>query len=93
MNALLDAFLRYMPTAAEEPPVEAKHAKTGAPATITPDPAGPLVARVFKTAADPFVGRLTYPYELVELEHAHVLAADLCERFLAEHQIDPRTAL
>jgi elongation factor G len=60
MNALLDAFLRYMPTAAEEPPVEAKDAKTGQPVTITPDPAGPLVARVFKTAADPFVGRLTY---------------------------------
>jgi elongation factor G len=60
MNALLDAFIRYMPTAAEEPPVAAKNAKTGADATITPDPAGPLVARVFKTAADPFVGRLTY---------------------------------
>ena len=60
MNALLDAFIRYMPTAAEEPPVEAKNAKTGAEVTITPDPAGPLVARVFKTAADPFVGRLTY---------------------------------
>jgi elongation factor G len=60
MNALLDAFIRYMPTAAEEPPVEATFAKGGDPATITPDPAGPLVARVFKTAADPFVGRLTY---------------------------------
>ncbi len=60
MNALLDAFLRYMPTAAEEPPVAAKDARTGADATITPDPSGPLVARVFKTAADPFVGRLTY---------------------------------
>src|SRR5436305_1507528 len=60
MNALLDAFIRYLPTAAEEPAVEAKDAKTGAPVTITPDPNGPLVARVFKTAADPFVGRLTY---------------------------------
>jgi len=60
MKALLDAFIRYMPTAAEEPAVAAKHAKTGAEATITPDPSGPLVARVFKTAADPFVGRLTY---------------------------------
>jgi elongation factor G len=60
MTALLDAFLRYMPTAAEEPPVEAKDAKAGQPVTITPDPNGPLVARVFKTAADPFVGRLTY---------------------------------
>ncbi|HYN64632.1 MAG TPA: elongation factor G [Candidatus Limnocylindrales bacterium] len=27
---------------------------------ITPDPAGPFVAQVFKTTADPFVGRLTY---------------------------------
>jgi elongation factor G len=60
MNALLDAFIRYMPTAAEEPAVEAKNAKTGAEASIKPDPSGPLVARVFKTSADPFVGRLTY---------------------------------
>lgn len=28
--------------------------------TLTPDPAGPLVAQVFKTLADPFVGKLTY---------------------------------
>ena len=27
---------------------------------VAPDPDGPLLARVFKTAADPFVGRLTY---------------------------------
>ena len=60
MAALLDAFIRYMPTAAEEPPVPAKNAKSGDEVTITPDPNGPLVARVFKTAADPFVGRLTY---------------------------------
>ena len=60
INALLDAFIRYMPTAAEEPAVPATNAKTGAEVTITPDPTGPLVARVFKTAADPFVGRLTY---------------------------------
>jgi elongation factor G len=60
MNALLDAFIRYMPTAAEEPAVPARDAKSGAEVTITPDPAGQLVARVFKTAADPFVGRLTY---------------------------------
>ncbi|MFN8583964.1 MAG: elongation factor G [Dehalococcoidia bacterium] len=29
-------------------------------ATVTVDPSGPLVAHVFKTTADPFVGRLTY---------------------------------
>jgi elongation factor G len=60
MKALLDAFIRYMPTAAEEPAVPARDAKTDAEVTINPDPGGPLVARVFKTAADPFVGRLTY---------------------------------
>jgi len=60
MKALLDSFIRYMPTAAEEPAVPARDAKTDAEVTINPDPAGPLVARVFKTAADPFVGRLTY---------------------------------
>ena len=27
---------------------------------VPPDPAGPLLVRVFKTTADPFVGRLTY---------------------------------
>ena len=31
MSALLDAFIRYMPTAAEEPAVEAKHPKGGDP--------------------------------------------------------------
>ncbi len=60
MGALLDAFIRYLPTAAEEPAVPAKHGKTGAEVTISPDPKDNLVARVFKTAADPFVGRLTY---------------------------------
>jgi elongation factor G len=60
MKALLDAFIRYMPTAAEEPAVPARDAKSDSEVTINPDPDGPLVARVFKTAADPFVGRLTY---------------------------------
>jgi elongation factor G len=27
---------------------------------VAPDPAGPLLVRVFKTSADPFVGRLTF---------------------------------
>jgi elongation factor G len=74
MNALLDAFIRYLPTAAEEPPVEARDAKTDKPATITPDPAGQLVARVFKTAADPFVGRLTYLRILSGTLHGQVHA-------------------
>jgi elongation factor G len=74
MNALLDAFIRYMPTAAEEPAVEATHPKGGDAVTITPDPNGPLVARVFKTAADPFVGRLTYLRILSGTLHAQAHA-------------------
>jgi elongation factor G len=58
--ALLDAFLRYLPMASEEPAVAASDPKTGASVSVAPDPAGPLLVRVFKTAADPYVGRLTY---------------------------------
>lgn len=60
LNALLDAFLRYLPMASEEPAVPARDARTGAETAVAPDPNGPLVVRVFKTTADPFVGRLTY---------------------------------
>ena len=34
--------------------------KSGDPVEVAPDAAGPLLVRVFKTTADPFVGRLTY---------------------------------
>ena len=38
----------------------ASEPKSGDPVEVAPDPAGPLLVRVFKTTADPFVGRLTY---------------------------------
>ncbi len=60
IRALTDAIVRYLPSSAEEPPVEVTDAKSSSDAKVSADPAGPLVARVFKTAADPFVGRLTY---------------------------------
>jgi elongation factor G len=59
VEAVLDAIVRYLPSPAEEPPVTARDAE-GAEVGVPPDPAGPLVAHVFKTTADPFVGRLTY---------------------------------
>ncbi len=34
--------------------------KSGDEIRVEPDPDGPLLVRVFKTAADPYVGRLTY---------------------------------
>jgi elongation factor G len=59
LGALLDAITRYLPSPAEEGPYAPK-GKDGTNVQVTPDPNGPLVVRVFKTAADPFVGRLTY---------------------------------
>jgi elongation factor G len=60
LRGLLDAIVRYLPTPAEEPPVVAREPKSGDPVEVAPDAAGPLLVRVFKTTADPFVGRLTY---------------------------------
>ena len=59
LQALLDAIVRYLPSPADEGPTQAVD-KDGNAVEIAPDPDGPLLARVFKTAADPFVGRLTY---------------------------------
>jgi elongation factor G len=59
LQALLDAIVRYLPSPADEGAAKAID-KGGATVEVDPDPNGPLLARVFKTAADPFVGRLTY---------------------------------
>ncbi len=59
LRALLDAFVRYLPSPADEPPVKATD-KAGATVEVPADESGPILARVFKTTADPFVGRLTY---------------------------------
>jgi elongation factor G len=59
LQALQDAIVRYLPSPADEGPVSAAD-KAGKPIEVAPDPDGPLLVRVFKTAADPFVGRLTY---------------------------------
>ncbi len=59
LQALLDAFTRYLPSPADEAPVKATD-KAGATSDVPADESGPLLVRVFKTTADPFVGRLTY---------------------------------
>ncbi len=58
LRGLLDAIVRYLPSPADEAPTKAS-AKSGE-TEIPADEAGPLLVRVFKTTADPFVGRLTY---------------------------------
>ncbi|HYM70555.1 MAG TPA: elongation factor G, partial [bacterium] len=57
--ALLDELVRLLPAPTEREPVAARDAKGGA-VTVTPDPAGPLAAQVWKTMADPYVGKLSY---------------------------------
>jgi elongation factor G len=58
MFPLLDAVLSLMPSPADRPPAEAE-----TPAGVEELPAsdaGPLAAYVWKTTADPFVGKITY---------------------------------
>jgi elongation factor G len=58
LNALLDAITRYLPSPEEEGPYTAID-KAGNEVSVEAG-SGQLLVRVFKTAADPFVGRLTY---------------------------------
>jgi elongation factor G len=59
VRALTSAIVHFLPSPADLGEFTATDAK-GKEVKITPATAGPLVARVFKTTADPFVGRLTY---------------------------------
>ncbi len=59
LRGLLDAIVRYLPSPADEPPIKTT-AKSGGTVDVAADESGPLLVRVFKTTADPFVGRLTY---------------------------------
>ncbi len=60
LRGLLDVIVRYLPAPSEEPPTAARDPKSSDPIEVAPDPDGPLLVRVFKTTADPFVGRLSY---------------------------------
>ena len=59
VRTLLDAIVDFLPAPALVERV-AKAPGSDEERMITPDPAGPLVVQVFKTLADPFVGKLTY---------------------------------
>ncbi len=59
LRGLLDAIVRYLPSPADEAPRQTLD-KSGSVVDVPADEAGPLLVRVFKTTADPFVGRLTY---------------------------------
>ena len=59
LRGLLDAIVRYLPSPADEAPAKATD-KAGKTVEVAAAEDGPLLVRVFKTTADPFVGRLTY---------------------------------
>jgi elongation factor G len=77
IEGVLDAITRYFPSPDEEKPVKAIDAK-GAEVEVEQKADGPLLARVFKTTADPFVGRLTYfrVFSGKIASHDHVWNAD-----------------
>ena len=58
INPILDGIVRYLPAPTEEPPVHV-HGKDGDEDLPVSD-SSPLCVYVWKTTADPFVGKLTY---------------------------------
>ncbi len=59
VRGLMEAIVQYLPSPADAGQLTVLD-KNGKEAKLTPDANGPLVVRVFKTTADPFVGRLSY---------------------------------
>ena len=60
VNNLLDAIVRYLPSPAEIGGVLAQEPGGATQVALQPNPAAPLAALVFKTTADPYVGRLSF---------------------------------
>lgn len=58
VKQLLDAFLELMPSPADAPAVKAQGAK--GEEELKASDAGPLAVYVWKTTADPYVGKITY---------------------------------
>jgi elongation factor G len=58
VKALLETVINYAPAPADREPIVAEG--PDGDEEILPDKAGPLAALVFKTTADPYVGKLTY---------------------------------
>ncbi len=58
VEQLMDAIVSYLPSPGEVDPAVAS--RNGQEGELQADPQGPLAAAVFKTTADPFVGKLSY---------------------------------
>lgn len=60
VKELMDAIVDLTPSPAESPAVTATNKASGDEVSLTCDADSPLAALVFKTSADPFVGKLSY---------------------------------
>ena len=60
VGLLLDALVSYAPSPKDTGEVSARQGPSGPEDKVPVDAAGPLAALAFKTAADPYVGKLTY---------------------------------
>lgn len=60
VQELLDAILGLLPSPAEVGPARARTPEGEGEVALAADPGGALAALVFKTAADPYVGRLSF---------------------------------
>ncbi len=59
IQVLLHSLVKYMPSPIDHQPVIAEKVKNQEPIEIKYDSSGPLVAYIFKTIVDPYVGRLS----------------------------------
>src|SRR5579875_812138 len=60
VRPVLDAIVDYAPSPADRGPVTATDPTTNKPVTLAPSEDGPLAAFIFKSTADPYVGKLSY---------------------------------
>jgi elongation factor G len=60
IQSFLDGICSYLPAPQEGKDIKAKNVATNQEEEIRPDKEAPLSCFVFKTAADPYVGRLSY---------------------------------
>jgi elongation factor G len=60
VQPLLQAIIDYFPSPADRPEIKGTNPATGEEEILEPTPMAPLSVMVFKTIADPYVGKLTY---------------------------------
>jgi elongation factor G len=59
-STLMQAIVQFLPSPVDAAPYTARNPATGAEVQLQADSAGDLAALVFKTLADPYVGKLSY---------------------------------